>query len=67
MGKIILFFQVFALISISGIAQESDDQKVLAIHHRYLDEAIELTKHCVGFSPPVSGRAFAYLSVGIYE
>jgi hypothetical protein len=44
-----------------------NDERVLQVHNAFLDEAILLTKHCVGFSPPVSGRAFAYLTLGMYE
>lgn len=45
----------------------SIDQKCLNIHHRYLKEAYSLTKNCVGFSAPVSARAYNYVAIGMYE
>lgn len=62
---------IFFLLTNTGFAcakadQFSDDE-ILSIHQAFLKEAIGLTKHCVGFSPPVSGRAFAYLTLGMYE
>lgn len=43
------------------------EQKCLDIHHRYLKEAYYLTKNCVGFSAPISARAYNYFSIGMYE
>lgn len=48
-------------------SEKYSDAQILSIHQSFLKEAIGLTKHCVGFSPPVSGRAFAYLTLGMYE
>jgi hypothetical protein len=42
-------------------------EECLDIHHKYLAEAFRLTQNCVGFSAPVSGRAYGYFSVGMYE
>lgn len=39
----------------------------LEIHHIWLKEAFHLTKNCVGFTAPVSGRAYGYFSIGMYE
>jgi hypothetical protein len=43
------------------------DQKCLNIHHVYLKEAYQLTKNCVGFSAPISARAYSYFSIGMHE
>lgn len=43
------------------------DQKCLDIHNRYLKEAYDMTKNCVGFSAPISARAYTYFSIGMYE
>ncbi len=62
---------LIALIALNSFSQgnllvrKGDSQ--LAIHHTYLNQAFELTKKCVGFSAPVSGRAYAYFAVGMYE
>lgn len=44
-----------------------ESERCLAIHHIYLSEAYVLTKNCVGFSAPVSGRAYGYFAIGMYE
>jgi len=41
--------------------------KVLQVHHTWLKEAFTLTKNCVGFTAPVSGRAYNYFAIGMYE
>lgn len=51
--------------NINGI--ESEKEACLSIHHRWVDEAFVLTKNCVGFSAPVSGRAYSYFAIGMYE
>jgi hypothetical protein len=33
----------------------------------WIKESLVLTKNCVGFSPPVSARAFAYFSIALHE
>ena len=47
--------------------EDLEKSNCLAVHHRWVDEAFILTKNCVGFSAPVSGRAYAYFSIGMYE
>jgi hypothetical protein len=42
-------------------------KSTLDIHHTYLEEAFNLTKNTVGFTAPVSGRAYGYISLGMYE
>lgn len=53
------------LFSLAG--KISIEQQCLDIHHRYLKESFELTKHCVGFSAPVSARAYSYVTLAMYE
>ncbi len=65
-GFLTTFLLLTGCFAIAG-GKNNQDQNVLNVHHAFLDEAIVLTKHCVGFSPPVSGRAFAYLTLGMYE
>lgn len=48
-------------------AQSETHDNCLNIHNTYLSTAFDLTKNCVGFSAPVSGRAYGYISVGMYE
>jgi len=48
-------------------SEQIERSNCLSIHHRWMDEAFVLTKNCVGFSAPVSGRAYAYFSIGMYE
>jgi len=60
---------VMVMITSSCYFSYSQDthQNVKAINDKCLLEAYDLTRNCVGFSAPVSGRAFAYLSVIMYE
>lgn len=37
------------------------------IQEAWLNEALHLTKHCVGFSAPVAARALCYVGIGMYE
>lgn len=39
----------------------------LGIHHRYLKEAFHLTQNTVGFTAAISGTAYGYFTVGMYE
>lgn len=50
-----------------GFSADENREKCLDIHHQWLEEAYVLTKNCVGFSAPVSGRAYSYFSIGMYE
>lgn len=59
-----LLFFLFIVISSIGSGQ---DARIVEIHNTWLSEAQNLTKNCVGFSAPVTGRAFAYFSIGMYE
>ena len=65
--KRFLTILISVILPITGFSQNFDKQACLDIHHRWLEEAYELTKNCVGFSAPVSGRAYAYFSIGMYE
>lgn len=55
------------LIQSSVFSAEDGKENCLEIHHQWLEEAYVLTKNCVGFSAPVSGRAYGYFSIGMYE
>lgn len=55
------------LIQSSVFSSEVGKENCLEIHHQWLEEAYVLTKNCVGFSAPVSGRAYGYFSIGMYE
>lgn len=74
MNKLIVFLKRSSLILIllkSSLSFSSDStqtrQECLDIHHHWLNEAYVLTQNCVGFSAPVSGRAYGYFSIGMYE
>ena len=43
------------------------DSLALKIHNLWLKEADKLTKNTVGFTAPVSARAYAYLTLAMYE
>lgn len=58
---------IFALSPFVGFSQKLEKKASLDIHHQWLEEAYTLTKNCVGFSAPVSGRAYGYFSIGMYE
>lgn len=45
----------------------SREELCLQIQDAYFKEAFDLTKNAVGFSAPVSARAYAYLALGMYE
>ncbi len=61
------FFLYFLFCASFGNAQKETEQKCMNIHNRYLDEIFQLTRNCVGFSAPVSARAYSYFSIGMYE
>lgn len=54
------FTQVFGL-------KIAEQDKCLMIHNRWIKESFVLTKNTVGFSAPVSARAYAYFTIGIFE
>ena len=58
---------IFALSPLVVFSQKLEKKASLDIHHQWLEEAYTLTKNCVGFSAPVSGRAYGYFSIGMYE
>jgi len=60
---------MFLLSSTTGFCNDSSEvrQACLDIHHQWLDEAYLLTQNCVGFTAPVSGRAYGYIAIGMYE
>ncbi len=54
-----------------GLTNISDEGKIrencLSIEHAYLKEAFFLTQNTVGFTAAISGRAYGYITVGMYE
>ena len=42
-------------------------QQCLNIHNKWLKETFTLTQNSVGFSAPISARAYAYFSIAMYE
>lgn len=70
MKKTIVF--VLLMTSINSIAcKKIDSVQVTAncqsINYLWVDEYLDLTKNCVGFSAPVAARAINYISIGTYE
>ncbi len=43
------------------------NKNCLNIHHVYLSEAFDLTRNTVGFTAAISGRAYGYITIGMYE
>ncbi len=66
---VVIFFFCFVSSEINLHSQKkaTQDNKCLSITNQWLKESLVLTKNCVGFSAPVAARAFAYLSIGMYE
>ena len=68
--KIVLLAVVFFVqmdARAGKLAMPEVKSECLKIHHAWLKEAFFLSKNCVGFTAPVSGRAYSYISIGIYE
>ncbi|MFN6086219.1 MAG: hypothetical protein ACK476_14990, partial [Fluviicola sp.] len=66
----LLFICFFSLLVVHGYAQKPNPKKeknFIQIQTAYTLETINLTKNAVGFSAPVSARAFAYMYLGMYE
>jgi hypothetical protein len=69
------YWKIFCLIivSLSQFSFNSQakskevDVMCLEIHNRWLQESFVLTKNTVGFSAPVTARAYAYFAVAMYE
>lgn len=63
--SVLICFQAYAK------SNEANKQKArencLSIEHAYLKEAFFLTQNTVGFSAAISGRAYGYITVGMYE
>ena len=58
---------IFGTFKVDAQSDVTIKNNVSEIHNVWLDEALLLTKSCVGFSAPVSSRAFMYLTIGMYE
>jgi PAP2 superfamily len=66
----LLFICFFSLLVVNCYAQKPNPKKeknLIQIQTAYTLETINLTKNAVGFSAPVSARAFAYMYLGMYE
>lgn len=63
----VLFCVAFNAHCFSAKLKYNPEQACLQIQERYLQEAFFLTKNSVGFSAPVSARAYAYITLGMYE
>jgi len=67
----LLLFLSFFSIQHKAFAHQIDSleiqQNCLDIHHSWLKASFILTKNTVGFTAPVSGRAYSYFSIGMYE
>lgn len=62
-----LICTVFLSQLMAANAPKKIDKNLIQIQTAYTLETINLTKNAVGFSAPVSARAFAYIYLGMYE
>ena len=57
--------------SLTTLGQKADVESIEThckeIHQEWFGKAFKITQNTVGFSAPVSARAYAYLSIGMYE
>lgn len=63
----LLLFVVLNTNLVLAKTKYNPEQACVQIQARYLKEAFHLTKNAVGFSAPVSARAYAYLCLVMYE
>lgn len=63
----VLLSFVFISHNLCAKSKINPEQACIQIQARYLKETFHLTKNSVGFSAPVSARAYAYLCLGMYE
>lgn len=66
-NRLALIFILTLWGKVTGQNIEDIDNKCLQISNQWLIESLDITKNCVGFSAPVSARAFSYLAIGLYE
>ncbi len=64
---LLLFFSIQNKVFARRIDSVEIQQECLNIHHSWLKVSFILTKNTVGFTAPVSGRAYSYFSIGMYE
>lgn len=62
-----LFLFSVTFIHFFGFSSSLEKEKCINIHREWIQEAFFLTQNTVGFTAPVSGRAYAYFSIGMYE
>jgi len=61
------FICINTLDVFGGTEKTTENDYLNDIHQRWLNLVFELTKNTVGFSAPVSARAYCYVSVTMYE
>ena len=66
-NSVLVIFLILAQTGFSSPKNISLESEIQEIHERWFREAFTLTRNCVGFSAPVSARAYAYLSITAYE
>lgn len=64
---VLLFLSLVGVVNASPDNEGTTAENCLQIHHDYLKLAYRLTKNCVGMTAPISGRAYGYFAVGMYE
>lgn len=63
----LLILSLIVCLTMHPIQAQSNAKKCLEIHESYLDNMFYLVKNTVGFSAPVSARAYAYVTLAMYE
>jgi hypothetical protein len=67
MKQLVLSLIFSALLIPFGKSQTIMTADAKRIHAEWMNLVYNITQNTVGFSPPVSARAYAYLNIGIYE
>lgn len=71
LNKVILLLPLLFLTHFNVLGGQKKEvsisEECLNIHQQWLKQSFELTKNCVGFSAPVSARAYSYFAIGMYE
>lgn len=66
--SLIFSFTLLSFLAAGEVAiSKVEKEESLFVLNSWMEEITMLTKNCVGFSAPVSARAFCYMSVGMYE
>lgn len=64
---ILSFFPFLSFATKTNKKVNSIELNCQEIHSTWIKQAFILTKNSVGFSAPISARAYAYFSIGMYE